>query len=161
MSEIKALEKLREICKYRHLVVNTSMSSDGTTVANLGNPLVEAIDDIIGNIEVEIAANYMLLPVDADGVPIHVGDEMTCHGDVFTVCAVAPAKIHRWVTVKLGEPQTTYSYNPAECTHYKPRTIEDVIEGAINAAFGNEAPFSVIAKKAADEIRELLGGDAE
>lgn len=43
-------------------------------------------------------------------------------------------------------------------TQDKPRTLEDVIEGAINAAFGNEA-------KEADEIRELLGrllgGDAK
>lgn len=48
------------------------------------------------------------------------------------------------------------------CRHVKPRTLEDVIEGAINAAFGNEANFNTIVKKAADEIHELLlGGDAE
>ena len=59
---MKSIGKLREICKYRHLVVNTSMTSDGTTVANLGSPLVETIDDIIGNIEAEIERDYMPKP---------------------------------------------------------------------------------------------------
>lgn len=85
MGEIKALEKLREICKYRHLVVNTSMTSDGTTVANFGSPLVEAIEDIIGNIEAEIAERYMLkddakldkTAVQEYNLTVHVADGQT------------------------------------------------------------------------------------
>ena len=113
-----------------------------------------------------IDEHYQLLPCDADGVPIHVGEEMTCHGDVFKVCAVAPAKIHRWVTVKLGEPQTTYSYDPTECAHYKLRTLEDVLAefGIAAARELNADPdgYGISDKtiaKCVSEIRDLLGGD--
>lgn len=125
---------------------------------------------IADEIQAEIDAKYMLLPLDADGVPIHVGEEMACHGDVFKVCAVARAKIHRWVTVKLGETQTTYSYDPLECTHYKPRTVEDVlIEYRLKAynlyacqeLTGEERVYEFMKLDAEydSEIRELLRSD--
>jgi hypothetical protein len=110
------------------------------------------LHEIADEIEAEIAANYLELPKDADGVPIRVGDVIVKKsGDTFTVRSVAPESFHA------GGMDIIAS---AVRHHVKPRTLEDVIEGAINAAFGNEAPFSAIAKKAADEIRELLGGDA-
>jgi hypothetical protein len=150
MSEIKALEELRE--KIR-LDVNNPWS-------DLKGDLLAMCDKI----EAEIAKRYMELPVGADDLPIRVGEVMTCHGDVFTVCAVAPAKIHRWVTVKLGETPTTYSYDPMECTHYKPRTIEDVLRDvwkeAIDYAKSDmwRNPDEAFAERA-DEIRELMGVD--
>ena len=126
------------------------MTSDGTTVANLGSPLVETIDDIIGNIEAEIAANYLELPKDADGVPIRVGDAiMLPNGNRDDV---------RFITIrKYDTVLNERGWVPSQCTHVKPRTLEDVIEGAINTAFGNEASVSDIAKKSADEIRAMQG----
>ena len=97
----------------------------------------------------EIAERYMELPADADGVPIHVGDKMQYHGDKpFTVCAVAPGVIHEWTESRIGERVETYHYTPAQCKHYKPRTIEDVLQ---------DAGVSVAAiEDVAAEIRELL-----
>lgn len=82
---------------------------------------------IADEIETELAANYYKLPLDADGIPTNVGDEMTCHGHVFTVCAVAPARIHEWATTGPGKPRMTVSYEPEECTHYHAPTIEDLL----------------------------------
>ena len=115
-----------------------------------------ACDMLIDEIEREVAERYMLLPCDADGVPIHVGDEMTYHGDIFKVCAVAPAKIYRWATVKLGEPQVTYSYNPKECKHYKPRTLEDVLRELIDDVREADGYDNSYINIAAAEIRELM-----
>lgn len=107
---------------------------------------------IADEIEAEIAERYMELPLDADGVPIHVGDKMQYHGgEPFIVCAVAPGVIHTWAAVKLGERKTTYDYTPIQCTHYKPRTLEYVLQCA---------GVSVAAiEDVAAEIRELLAVD--
>lgn len=113
----------------------------------------KAFDAACDEIEREIAERYMEYPVDADGVPVHVGDKMQYHGgEPFTVCAVAPGVIHTWAAVKLGERSTTYHYMPDQCTHYKPRTIEDVLQ---------DAGVSVAAiEDVAAEIRELVEVDA-
>ena len=157
MSEIRALKKLREQAEREPLA------------------LTYILNDLADEIQAEIDERFMELPVDADGVPIHVGEEMTCHGDVFTVCAAASAKIHRWVTVKLGETQTTYRYDPMECTHYNPRTLEDVLADVVtlcaNTWKDGESPFAFYdvsdvmesgnIREYADEIRELMkeGGE--
>lgn len=105
----------------------------------------------LDEIEREISERYMELPLDADNVPIHVGDKMQYHGgEPFTVCSVAPGVIHAWVVLNLGERKTT-NYAPIQCTHYKQRTLEDVLQSA---------GVSVAAiEDVADEIRELLGVD--
>lgn len=113
----------------------------------------DTIHDLADEIEAEIAERYMELPLDADGVPVHVGDEMQYHGGKpFTVCAVAPGVIHTWAAVKLGERSTTYHYMPDQCTHHKPRTLEDVLQCA-------GVSVAVIEDVAA-EIRELMEVDA-
>ena len=103
---------------------------------------------------------HMELPLDADGVPIRVGDKMQYHGgEPFTVCAVAPGVIHTWAAVKLGERKTTYDYAPIQCTHYKPRTVEDVL--AEFAGDVRNGKWSLdMEQRYADELRELIGGDA-
>ena len=113
----------------------------------------DTVHDLADAIETEIAERYMELPLDADGVPVHVGDKMQYHGgEPFTVCAVAPGVIHTWAAVKLGERITTYHYAPDQCTHHKPRTLEDVLQCA---------GVSVAAiEDVAAEIRELMEVDA-
>lgn len=134
---MESIEKLRD--KIR-LDVNNPWS-------DLKGDLLAMVDKI----EVELAERYMELPLDADGVPIHVGDEMQYHGGKpFTVCAVAPCVIHIWAAAKLGERATTYDHRPDRCTHYKPRTIEDVLQSAgVSVAAIDDV---------AAEIRELMGG---
>lgn len=45
----------------------------------------DACDHLIDEIEAEITDNYMRLPVDADDVPIHVGDICEMNGERFKV----------------------------------------------------------------------------
>lgn len=133
MSELKSIAKLRKLSKE---VVDMRWGVE--------------FDRAIDALEAEVSERYMELPVDADGVPISVGDKMQYHdGEPFTVCAVAPGVIHTWAAVKLGECSTTYHYAPDLCTHYKPRTLEDILQCA---------GVSVAAiEDVAAEIRELMG----
>lgn len=118
------------------------------------------LNSMVDEVEKEIKEKYMLLPVDADGVPIHVGDKMQYHGgEPFTVCAVAPGVIHVWAVVKLGERMTTYDYAPSQCTHYKPRTLEDVLLDAIERAAHPENEWSEIIADCADELRSMGVGE--
>lgn len=174
---MESIEKLR---KRSHLDDERWTLSDGRVMwytngepndpdaVNWGEQLRKIADEI----EREIAEHYMELPVDADGVPIHVGDKMQYHGgEPFTVCAVAPGVIHVWAAVKLGERCTTYHYAPEQCTHYKPRTLEDVLReyalemnltyetGEIGGEERAEALDDLTAKYAA-EIREQIEVDA-
>lgn len=58
----------------------------------------DAADKLIDEIEADIAEHYLALPLDADGVPIHVGDVLECHANgyhgIFTVFAV---KLLEWL----------------------------------------------------------------
>ena len=56
---LESIEKLREFI--------------GDYFVNSGQAYLQGLA-IAGSIEREIAERYMLLPADADGVPIHVGD---------------------------------------------------------------------------------------
>lgn len=113
----------------------------------------KAFDAACDAIEAEIAERYMHLPLDADGVPIHVGDEMELDNEKFVVCAVAPGRVHRWDIHNIGElDRGTVAYPPDSLHHFKQRTIEDVLQ---------DAGVSVASiEDVAAEIRELLGVDA-
>ena len=146
MSEIKALKELRDI--WRLLPAPTH--SDEMLLAD--------IDTCIKAVEAEIADRFIELPTDADGVPWTLETESFVDdmGRKVKFSGLQVDRKGRWEIINV-----CVCHDPSLCRHVKQRTLEDVIEGAINAAFGNEAPFSAIVKKAADEIRELLGGDAE
>lgn len=122
---------------------------------------VTTIGKICDEIEAEIERDYMKLPVDADGVPIHVGDVMTLkHGKTCEVVAVSETQ---FTGKKFG---SDYCVCHASLhRHVKPRTLEDVLCDVWNEAldYANSDiwrdPSEVFAERA-DEIRELLGGDA-
>jgi len=102
-----------------------------------------------------IDEHYQLLPLDADGVPIHVGDAITLPNG-------SRDKV-RFITIR--EHDTVFNergWVPSQCTHVKPRTLEDVLIDAMQFGFSSHAGDNVMdkAREFADEIRELLGGDA-
>lgn len=113
-------------------------------------------NDIADQIEAEIAERYMELPVDANGVPIHVGDLLQL-GDTCSEVMAFEYRPHdklpwSWLT-KDGE-----WHNTAFTQHVKPRTIEDVLED-----FGIECderypirPRTELIAEYANEIRGLL-----
>ena len=110
MTKLESLDKLREICaKWRKMSV--------TPGRNSASDEVEVIADAI---QAEIDSRYMLLPVDADGVPIRVGDEL--HGE-------HAKPIRRVIAVGNGEYicdcQVVRHANLYH--HVNPRTVEDVL----------------------------------
>ena len=89
----------------------------------------------------ELDRSYVELPVDSDGEPIHIGDEL-----VFQPSGMRD-KV-RFLTHNGGEWMVNdRGWNPAFTHHYRPRTIEDVLlsAGVSLASVGDVA----------DEIREL------
>ena len=125
-------------------------------------------------IEAEIAERYMELPVDADGVPVHVGDTLECHANgydgVFDAFAVGDG------CVIGNHPECELFNNPFKeihvaryCHHAKPRTLEDVLREyafKMNNAYNDPTiggedradVLSMITDDYAAELRELMGG---
>ena len=103
---------------------------------------------------------YIPLPVDADGVPIRVGDR------VKDTCVVG----HEWdvlaVTRDYWVSPDGSKHKPGQFVHAKTRTLEDVLEEYYDKRGWDEADNCALnadelTAKYAEEIRELLGGDAE
>lgn len=124
---------------------------------------VTTIGKMCDEIEAEIERDYMKLPVDADGVPIHVGDVMKLkQGDerIGTVTAVGKRVEARAWVLPDGK-NVSISYIASGIKHVKQRPIEDVLrEFAEKAVCGNQygslyADEEEIAKYA-DELRELM-----
>lgn len=113
MSEIKALEKLRE---FKPPTGSWEYS---------GAPIINGIAD---EIEAEIAERFMELPIDADGVPIHVGE--TVYGKYirgnpeYIVSGFDFDTKHDQWNIKIGAAS---SASQGLLSHVKPRTLEDVM----------------------------------
>lgn len=117
-----------------------------------------------------LSERYMLLPVDADGVPIRVGDVLECDANgyegTFTVFAVGNKSAignHEIEWIK-GNPDKWF-HIASYCHHVKPRTLEDVLRDCCDEyykAYKSEYAINLadIYRKYADEIRKL-GGDTE
>lgn len=142
MSEIKALDKLRdelEICE--------------TTGAR---PTIAFVSQIADEIQAEVDSRYMLLPFDADGVPIRPGDEVyrPDDGEVRTVCAVGEKGFVAWNSFD----GRYYTHSADQWSHVKPRTVEDVLRDFGWECVNNCGADPNDIASCADEIRELLGG---
>ena len=68
-----------------------------------------------------IDEHYLLLPVDADGVPIHVGDEIE-YGN-------GTRDKVRFIVINEGEPTfNERGWCPNHCHHVKPDPIKELLE---------------------------------
>ena len=87
---------------------------------------------LIDAIEREIAEKYMELPVDADGVPIHVGDAM--YDGKVAKLVISDDGEHSVYVYKLPNVQhEIYCY---ETAHVKPDPIKELLE-----EFADKIPF--------------------
>jgi len=120
----------------------------------------DAIHDYCDEIEREIAERYMLLPVDADGVPIRVGDELTAAGLYGKVKVCALQYDGKW---RVQDKTAGCWRDCAKLCHVKPRTIEDVLDEMADKIIrqghlaGLTAP-EIIAEYA-DELRSMGVGE--
>lgn len=145
MSEIKALDSLRKLASdFRSDVYKRDEADYVLEIAN--------------EIEREISERYMPLPVDADGVPIHVGDELEGN---YTVTFVS----EHWV-LSAGRGRR----NASRCRHIKPDPLKKLLHDACTNAtrircvqgVGTDISIEVDETELAsyaERIRELLGDD--
>lgn len=141
---MESIEKLRKYQLYYR-------TDEYTAFVQLGNVLADEI-------EREIAERYMELPVDADGVPIRVGDVVESYGEKFNVRGICENSLGR-LCVQGGKHNAKIA--PYDCRHVNPRTLEDVLRELVECAEmpGGKLDDGDIEGFAAD-IRELLGVDA-
>ena len=151
MNEIKALEKLRNAlkdCTNKAGVEPNEFDTYWITAS--------ACDNLIDEIEVEIAERYMPLPVDADGVPICVGDVVAAQDEQpFEVRAFQLDALGWFAIERLGS-----QWNVNQLHHVKSRTLEDVVADAIQYGHNGITGDRIEGKVAefCAEIRELIGG---
>ena len=154
MSEIKALEKLRNLDGCIDIPMLKIKLCANTNTRNV----IDALEAIADEIESEIAEQFMELPVDADGVPIRIGDTV-CEVDVSVPIEVMSLTFYEdYVDVNVC------GMNPNMLRHVEPRTLESILCDALAVVscmgdgivrtFKPDEPY--VAKVAA-EIRELLG----
>lgn len=139
---------------------------DNPHLGTLTEQGVLGLDAIAHGIEREVAERYMELPVDADGVPIRVGDtilEDYGEGERYRHNVTALIYTNRWDyefdddkpgsdTRDVGNMSDFY-----RCArHAKPRTVEDVLRDfAYKVCDMNNVAEPEFARYA-DEIRELM-----
>ena len=121
-------------------------------------------DEIIEHadaIEHEVSERYMLLPVDADGVPICVGDVVAAQDEQpFEVRAFRFDALGWFAVERLGS-----QWNVNQLHHVKSRTVEDVLREFANSGTptgdGGVLFETALIEKYADKLRDMLSGDAE
>lgn len=133
------------------------------------------VETMIGSIAAIADAYYMRLPVDADGVPIHVGDEIQFRNDSpITVDSIGTSRVYKSDWGFFGSNGGFYGQGTMKNVHHvKPDSfkelLDDVSKGVIcyprervtkyledNHSIGEAVMLDV-----RDRLRELLGGDAE
>jgi len=117
--------------------------------------------DMIADIEAEIAERYMELPVDADGVPIRIGDMLECNANgydgKFEVFAVGAGVVIGNHDIEFVTRHPTDWFHVARyCRHVKPRTVEDVLCDMIHEYACTDMTTEQTAAKYAAELRDLL-----
>lgn len=95
--------------------------------------LVMRCCDIADEIESEVEARYIERPVDADGMTISPYDNMVdSNGEQFTVSSIELLTSGEWLVYGNGKPGTAFA---KLCHHYKPPTVEDVLNELCTKAF--------------------------
>lgn len=125
----------------------------------------KACDMLIDKVEAEIAERYMKLPCDCDGVPIHVGDYLKLGRTRGRVIALTYCPCNELPWEWQCDSDSDW-YNTAFTRHAEPRTVEDVLADFARDLTSDrtdsyEHRIERLGTKYADELRELLGGDAE
>lgn len=146
---MESIEKARE-----------AIRKDEFTNANLAKAfgagesayMPETLEVVLKAIEAEIAERYMELPLDADGVPIHVGDSIKYPNGRWDSV--------RFITVNDNAPTfNERGWIASKCHHVKPRTLEDVLADFCRESTGASLEeTNELLRRYAAEIRELLGG---
>jgi len=119
-------------------------------------------DALIALLEQADPETYLALPVDADGEPIHVGDELvTNHSKkTFVVTRLQYSRKHAWMVGGADKDDLSeYGlYAPRETRHYQP-TVEDVLREFVNRVMSyneDEDDGDAMISDCAAKLREVM-----
>ena len=163
MDETYRLKTYIDACTDHEMLLTSNPPKHRVTCTDVDiKPLIDAIesayaDDVMAaeNRGYEsgrnegVASEYcMMLPKDADGEYINIGDCMECDGRVFDVIA-------------LSETQAFYTNKYCEILradisticHHKPPTVEDVLREFVFDACGDSTPEEAVVKRFAERLR--------
>lgn len=149
MSGIKALEKLRNMHE-----LGCGCDYETCVSCSIPNEMGKIADEV----DAEIADRFMELPMDADGVPIHVGDKLFNRegGIIYTVANLIFDGRSWWY--ESGDKRIPCN----NARHYNPQTLEDVLCKALadascaGADIGRDlTPFDPYVTGLADEVRAM------
>lgn len=106
-----------------------------------------------------VRERYMPLPMDADGVPIRVGDVVAAQDEQpFEVRAFQLDALGWFAIERLGS-----QWNVNQLHHVKPHTVEDVLrefaKSGTPTGEGGVLFETALIEKYADKLRDLFGGD--
>lgn len=160
---IESVDKLRELAAD---INSTEIISHMDVAGTFGfhtewlDSWYKAFDAACDAIEREIAERYVELPVDADGVPWHIGDMVEGHGKVQSL----DLNCHGWAFFGVEN-----AIDPAIHRHAKPRTVEDAARDFVNSVVtfkGSRDGIPIVGiddslwrdyfPEFADELRELM-----
>lgn len=119
------------------------------------------VSEMLRDIQDEVDSRYMLLPVDADGVPIHINDRMENDERVVRIVLSDGEYEPSVYLEKLSRPRVLHEYFCHEISHFKPRTVEDVLREMVEGYNDDgtfDTPEEFIGRYAA-ELRDLLADD--
>ena len=122
------MESIKKLCEWLDYKINCFDDEHGAIILNRG---VDPNDlyDIVDEIESEIAEKYMVLPLDADGVPIRVGETVyDAKGQQTVVKEIAFNADRADVYCQIVDGYGRINVKTECLTHVKPRTVEDVLE---------------------------------
>jgi len=138
MTELKSIERLRKS-------LNDCTTTAGVEPNRFDTYWItaRACDMLIDEIEREVSERFIELPVDADGVPIRVGDAVA-EKPFRPGIGEKPANVVCMLINSDGwaigdcDPRGHW-FHPATLEHIKPRTIEDVVKQAVANALKMQA----------------------
>lgn len=129
----------------------------GTVVWSIKNALTEC--EAVRILDAALSRHYVELPVDADGVPIRVGDIVKCtFADDNATVKYLSLQEDGW-SIVVDYPDGRGHRTPGSMRHVKPRTLEDVLRefGDWYAHTKGGCDEDTVMTEYAAEIRELLG----
>ena len=156
---MKSIEKLRE---WARGVTNSNPDDNIVSPEFVAKECGRKVLLIADAIECEIAERYMELPLDADGVPIHVGDVVE-FGENRNQGIVKTLNEHMVIAMHVDDDYMNYAkygllWNVDACRHVKPRTLEGVLTDFAEAIEERGTEW-VDVSQMANAIRELMKVD--
>lgn len=160
--EVKAaIERLRSMkTADRDFIVDVCRAFLGDCEAT-GNELHYTLIELLEQADPD---TYMLMPVDADGERIHLGDELCGYGrpngGVYCQAIVNES------IILVGETSIAYKdwllWDTADCRHRHKPTVEDVLRDFVNRVMRyneDEDDGDAIISDYAAKLREVMGND--